>query len=117
MKIESYSFGNMKIDGKTYSNDLMIVDNEIRPDWYRDKGHSLASDDLKWIIEKAPEVLIVGSGKSGLMKVPQRTRDYLEQKGINYTIERTDQAVEVYNERLDSESRKEKVAGAFHLTC
>ena len=46
-RIERYSFGIIVIDGKTYTDDLIILpDGKILKPWWRQQGHQLTMDDL-----------------------------------------------------------------------
>jgi len=69
--IEDYSFGKIIINGKKYDSDLIIFKDHIYDSWWRKEGHNLCIDDIKEIIDIKPEVLIIGTGYFGLMKVPQ----------------------------------------------
>ncbi len=115
MKIESYSFGKMVIDGKVYTSDLIIYPERLNPSWWRKEGHGLSLEDLEDIIKERPDVLIIGTGYHGVMKVPERTIEFLKSSGIEVIVERTEKAVEIYN-KMESE-RSKKIVGAFHLTC
>jgi hypothetical protein len=110
--ITHYSFGKIIIDGKTYENDVILLNEKVISNWWRDRGHRLAKNDLKKVIEFNPDILIVGKGHSGNMTVPPN----LPQK-LDFQIEKydTSKAVEVYNEKI--KNNKKKIAGAFHLTC
>ncbi len=112
MNIESYSFGRMIIEGQVYTSDLIIVRNEIFPNWWRREGHSLHPEDLKLVVERKPKVLIIGTGAYGAMEVPFETEKFLEEKGIEVIWKPTAEAVELFND-LDLPDK----AGAFHLTC
>ncbi|WP_280956767.1 MTH938/NDUFAF3 family protein [Acetohalobium arabaticum] len=63
---------------------------------------------VKWL-------LILGTGKSGIMKVPQRLQTKLQELGIEVVIATTDDAVEIFNRRYDTDDQK--AAAGFHLTC
>lgn len=114
LKVESYSFGRMIIDGQNYRNDLMICGDEIKSNWVRKEGHLLKSDDLGWIVEKEPDLLIVGKGSSGRMKIEERTRSRLKERGIEVWSDKTDEAVDYFNSKQDG---GELVSAAYHLTC
>lgn len=116
MKVSSYSFGRMEIDGETVTNDLMIAGSEIKRGWRRKEGHSLRPEDLEWLMDKDPSILIIGTGNSGLMSVLKETESYLKEKGIEFKALRTKDAVREFNEKTEEEN-PERVAGAFHLTC
>jgi uncharacterized protein YprB with RNaseH-like and TPR domain len=111
--IESYSFGSITVDNKTYDKDLIILPGGVRPGWWRKKGHSLHSDDLQQVIEAGPSVLVIGTGNLGRMQVSQETIDYLAAHNIRAQVERTAVACERYN----ALARVEQAAAALHLTC
>ncbi len=111
--IESYSFGRITIDNNTYSSDLIILPDGVRPDWWRSTGHSLHKEDLQQVIEAAPTVLVIGTGNVGAMQVPQATLDYLAANNIRAEVLRTAAACERYNEL----AQREQAAAALHLTC
>jgi hypothetical protein len=113
MKIEHYSFGKITVDGQTYTSDVIIYPDKVNSSWWRKEGHNLHVDDLKDIIAAEPEVLIVGTGYFGVMKVPKGTISNLESKGIAVHVERSVKAVELFNKL----QRDKKVITALHLTC
>lgn len=111
--IDSYSFGNIAIDGKTYNQDVIIYPDHVEGSWWRKEGHSLLIEDLQDVIKSNPDVLIVGTGNSGLMKVPSHTKDHLEALGMKLIAQPTEQACRSYNGICKSQ----KVIAALHLTC
>lgn len=113
MKINSYSFGNIVIDGKVYTSDVIIFKDRVDSSWWRKEGHKLQIVDLDSIIIARPEVLIVGTGAYGVMKVPDETIDYVKSKGIELYIYKTPEAVKEFNKLQD----KKNVIAALHLTC
>lgn len=113
MNIESYSFGNISIDGRQYKSDVIIYPDKVDSSWWRKEGHKLQIADLTEVVNSRPEVLIIGTGYSGVMVVPEETISYLESKGIKVYIERTTKAVELFNKL----QKDRKVVAALHLTC
>lgn len=111
--IESYNFGQIIINGRKYIRDVIIFPDNVKDGWWRKEGHRLSLEDLKEVFEAKPEVLVIGTGYSGLMKVPQGVRDYVKSKNIELVVENTRHACQTYN-RL---CRSRKVVAAFHLTC
>ncbi len=112
--IDSYSFGSIVVEGKRYTHDIIVFPGKVKEEWWRKEGHSLSLEDLEEVIEFSPEILVVGTGYFGVMKVPEEVKEALERKGISVIVEKTKQAVETFN-RLLKEGKK--VVGAFHLTC
>ena len=114
MRVDSYSFGSMAVDGKTYEADLIVFPDRVRANWWRLQGHSLAPEDLKEVVDFQPELLIVGKGAQGCMDVPAATVKALEEKHIRVINANTDKACQLFNQELQ---KGKKVVAAFHLTC
>jgi hypothetical protein len=113
MKIDLYSFGKIIIKGKTYTSDVIIYPESVDSSWWRKEGHYLQPVDLDKALSAKPDLLIIGTGHSGVMVVPEETILFIKSKGIEILVERTEKAVELYN----SLSKARKVVAAFHLTC
>ena len=111
--IDSYDFGKIVIDGRRYTADLIVFSDRVRDGWWRKEGHRLHVKDLDEAVRYKPEVLIVGTGYSGLMKVPAETKEYVESKGIELIAQRTAEACKTFNRLVKSK----KVVAALHLTC
>jgi hypothetical protein len=116
MHIDSYQFGKIVIDGKSYDSDLIILGDEVKSDWWRKQGHSLAADDIKTILvaKAKPSVLVVGCGASGLMEIPNETRQALKKRNIQLEMHDSYKAVQKFNELTEAGVN---VAAALHLTC
>lgn len=112
--IEEYGFGKIVVAGIRYDKDLIIYQDKVVPNWWRRNGHELAAADIEKSVEEFnPSVIIVGSGKWGMLKVLPETKTYLENLNIGLVIERTGRAWKAYNKLLQNE----RPLGAFHLTC
>ena len=111
--IESYDFGRIVVDGKTYTADVIIYPDRVDGSWWRKEGHGLDPADLTEVVREKPEVLVVGTGYYGAMRVPPETREHLESQGIQVIVVRTTEAWQTYN-RL---GRDQKTVAALHLTC
>lgn len=51
MRINSYDFGVMTIDGVEYADDLVVSGNHVRPKWWRRAGHRLDREDIFDILQ------------------------------------------------------------------
>jgi hypothetical protein len=111
--IDSYDFGRIVVDGKACTSDVIIFPDRVKDNWWRKEGHALHIEDIESVIKENPEVLIVGTGKYGLLKVLPETKEFIESKGIELIVEPTDKACEMYNEI----SKDKKAVAALHLTC
>jgi len=114
MHIDSYRFGEMLVNGRSYSSDLIIFSDRIEDQWWRENGHLVRTEDLTEVLSTRPEVLVVGRGKLGAMKIPTETQNALDGAGIQLVHARTEEAVAVFNQIA---STGKNVVGAFHLTC
>lgn len=113
MRIDSYTFGRIVIDGQKFTKDVIIFPGRVFSPWRRRDGHGLHPADLEEVIKAAPGKIIIGTGASGMMKVPDSTIIFLQEKGIDVWTGLTDVAVAAFN---DEASGKAAVA-ALHLTC
>lgn len=112
-RIESYDFGEIVVDGETYTADVIITPAGVKPDWWRKEGHSLRPEDLEGILGPDIEVVIIGCGASGILTVPEDTRRWLEEQGVRLVALPTREACERYNEMAGSG----RVIAGLHLTC
>ena len=111
--IESYDFGKVVIDDRIYTSDVIVFPDRVRDNWWREEGHKISIEDLEEIFKEGPEVLVVGTGYSGLVEIPKKTADFVRSNGIRLIAEPTKRATEVYNEL----SKSKRVVAALHLTC
>lgn len=111
--IDSYSFGCITIDGQQYTADVIVYPDRVDARWWRREGHRLDPADLQEALAAQPEVLVVGTGCYGMMKVPPETAELVRQQGVELVAARTGEAVRQYNALASSR----RVVAALHLTC
>ncbi len=111
--IDSYKFGNIIVDGKKYTSDLIIFPDKIIDKWIRKKGHRLNPEDVNDIVKYNPDLLIIGKGAYGFMKIPTKTKDFLKSNNIDFIALKTKKACKKFNEL----SKEKNVVAAFHITC
>lgn len=111
--IDSYQFGIIVVSGKQYTSDVIIFPDRVKDSWWRKTGHQLCLDDIAEVLTENPEVLVVGTGASGLMKVLPEVRQVVDAQGIELIAEATDKACHTYNQLC----RSQRVVAALHLTC
>ncbi|HDP98138.1 MAG TPA: hypothetical protein ENN22_03015 [bacterium] len=112
--ISEYSFGRMVINDIPYQNDLIVFGDTVLDNWRRNSGHQLSVADIKNAVERFnPAVVVVGSGKFGMMKLLPETESFLISLQIRLIIQKTQHAVTTFNELRISD----RPMGAFHLTC
>ena len=111
--ISEYNFGRIVVNGKEYNSDLIILPDRIIDDWWRQQGHRLSVDDLREVMAADIDILVVGTGKLGAMKVPRETIEALAAENVEVRIAPTDQACEIFEQVC----RQQPTAAALHLTC
>lgn len=111
--INDYKFGHITIDDVEYTSDVKIFPDRVESHWWREHGHRLAISDIKDILEEHPDILIVGTGSAGVMKVPENVQKNIRDNGIELIIEHTGSACKSFNKL----SMNKYVVAALHLTC
>ncbi len=111
--IDSYQFGEIVIGGKKYSSDVIVSPDRVRDNWWRKIGHELCLEDIADVITENPEVLVVGTGASGLMKVLPEVKQVVQARGIKLIVEPTNKACNTYNQL----SHSQRVVATLHITC
>lgn len=112
--IDSYSFGQIVVDGKRYTNDIIIFPHRIKGNWWRKIGHRIDIEDLKEVFQERPEILVVGTGYFGFVKVPVEVKEHVNRNGIKLITQSTKEACNTFNSILKS---GKKVVAALHLAC
>lgn len=114
MSVESYSFGSMTVNGKKYNSDIIVYPDRVSSKWWRRNGHYLAPEDLDEVFDYRPDIVVVGQGAYGAMKIPDDTQKRMKEEGIELIAADTGTSVKRFNQELE---KGRKVVGAFHLTC
>ena len=112
--IDSYSFGQIVVNGTADTNDIKIIDESVIPEWWRKSGHTVAPEDVIDLVQSRPEIVVIGKGKPGFMSTSSEARRLFADHEITLLEEKTSQAIQTFN-RLHREGKK--VCAGFHLTC
>lgn len=112
IRIDGTSFGSITVDGKRCPHDVWIfADGSIRR---RDRDHEFTLDELDLLLDGKPELVVVGTGQSGCVRIDDDATREASRRGVNVIGDITPRALKLYNEAADA---KRRVAGAFHVTC
>ena len=116
--IAETSFGRITIDGWTYEHDVWILaDGEVKK---RKKklakrvygtSHRIGPEELAKLCQDPPDVLIIGAGQSALAELTDEGAEFLRERGIEWQVLPTPQALAAYNR---CPKRK---AALIHVTC
>jgi hypothetical protein len=113
MRIDDYRFGHVMVNGREYTDDVIIFPDHVESDWWRKSGHELGVADLSSVLDFKPRLLIVGTGNYGRMKLLPETTKRLHEIGCELIERKTTEACEIYNRRRGEEG----VVACLHLTC
>lgn len=117
VKFESTSFGEIIIDGKSYG-DVLVIGGKVIPrrrtflKRVYGTSHVIGKEEAEELLKGNPEVVIVGTGQSGLLEVSKEIRREIGQKA-KLTILRTPEAIREFNQI----SHDKKVNALIHTTC
>jgi hypothetical protein len=119
--IEEYRFGLVKINGKTFYHDIIVLWTGEVLEWRRKESHLIDVEDVEKAVGFNPDTIVVGIGESGVARVTGEAKKFINKKDIKLVIDKTEEAVKAFNIVCnDPEKEKEeqnKVIGLFHLTC
>jgi hypothetical protein len=113
--IDSTEFGSITVDGKTYHSDNFIVswDGEVRK-VHTAIRHLLGKSELDEVLKKEPELIVIGTGVSGLLEVSEEVRNTCKEKGIELVEMLSKEVIKKFNDALKQGKR---VVGFIHVTC
>ncbi|MHB0866100.1 MAG: Mth938-like domain-containing protein [Thermoleophilia bacterium] len=112
MFIQDYQFGRITIKGKEYTSDVVIYPDRVQNPWRCGRGHDLTIADFDEILQAKPGMLIIGTGRSGLLTVHADVMLQLKSAGVDVFAYRTADAVKLFN----SIPKCHVVVAALHLT-
>jgi hypothetical protein len=116
VRFEEHSFGSIRIDGVTYSHDLIIDRGKIRKrkktasKKFRDAyGHTPLSvaEEIPWRCRR----LVIGTGAGGGLPVMEEVEEEARRRKVDLLIAPTAEAIEVLNESMEGGN------AVLHVTC
>ena len=117
-KINSTSFGSIKIESKNFEHDIII-----RRDGRLEKrrknlskkiygtSHKISLAEAKYIYDKGARKIIVGTGQTGYVELSKKAKKFFEDKDCKTKLLPTPKAIMLWNKS------KGKVIAMFHVTC
>jgi hypothetical protein len=118
MRIDATEFGAITIDAKTYEHDVIIrLSGKVekrRKRLSKEKygtSHIVSKDEAKFVFEGGCELLIVGAGQDGNVRLSPEASAYFDNKHCHVIVQPTPEAIVSFNR-----SRDKKIA-LMHVTC
>jgi hypothetical protein len=118
MPIERTEFGSITIDGNTYEHDVVIRlsgkvakrQKKLSKKQYG-TSHIISKAEAKSVFEDGCDLLVIGAGQHGNVRLSPEATAYFEKKGCRVIIEPTPDAIRSFN------GSREKKVGLMHVTC
>ncbi len=121
MKIDSFSFGSIAVDGRKYKCDVLIhADGSTE----KRKGgllmfgsHRITKENVERLIhgKTKPDLIIIGLGTASAARVDEDAKKLALDQKIDLIELPSKEAVEKLNKEWESKDRK--VAALIHVTC
>lgn len=117
-KIQGTSFGSITVGKQVYPHDVLIrLNGQVKK---RKKklskaiygtSHMISLDEAQHIYQDDAELLIIGTGQNGMVKLSDEAASFLAEKNCNVKLLPTPKALEVWNQTEDA------AIAVFHVTC
>jgi len=116
MKIERFSFGSIRIDGKTYEHDVVIDRGKVskrkkKPSkrFRGDLGHTplSAEEAIPWKCRR----LVIGTGEEGALPILDPVKKEAKRRRVELVVLPTSAAID------ELRARSEKTNAILHVTC
>lgn len=116
-RITHISWGHMEVEGLGTGRDFKLYPGGGRAwNWRETNTHhvpGIQPADVEELLEHGSKVVVLSRGMHLALQTSSETVQLLRDKGIEFHIEETTAAVELYNRLAESEL----VGGLFHSTC
>lgn len=112
VEINSVKFGEITIDKKIYYSDMIVWwDGKIE---YREKSHEFGMSEFLRLLGRKPEMIVIGRGMSGVVKVLEEVEQTAKDKGVEIFKDLSPKAAEMFNGFV---ADKKHVVAVLHSTC
>ena len=112
-----YKFGHIRILGKDYDYDVEVRSSGEVLKWWRKESHVIDLEDIERTLNQKPEIIIIGTGAMGIAQITEKARKEIKEQGIELIVQKTGQAVKVFNELVKQKREEKNIIALFHLTC
>lgn len=110
-KIDNSYFGAIIVNGRKFDSDVILDwTGEIRS---RSGSHAFTKADFNDLMMRDPEVIVVGTGTAGNVKVDPAVEVAARLQGVELIARTTPQAVLEFNKHV----KRRKAVAVIHVTC
>jgi hypothetical protein len=115
--ITHFSWGRLEVEGGKRFKDAKLFPGGAREwDWSEtgtDHVPGIRPGDVEELLEHGAKIVVLSKGMNERLQVCSETLEMLRQRGIDFHVLQTEQAVDLYNKLRE----KEPVGALFHSTC
>jgi len=112
VRINSCKYGEMTIDRKTYYSDMVVYWSGEKE--FRKKSHIFGVEEAEGMLRKRPYGIVVGTGIEDMaLKIPEKTRDLIDQAGVRLFVDKTPNAIEIFNAFI---AAKKRIIAVIHTS-
>lgn len=117
--IDSTQFGEVVIDGRKYSQVLIIGDTVAERDYEKLKelfgtSHKIGDWETEALLKENPEIIVVGTGQDGKLEVDKDFLARVQEENVEILAAVTPEAIRIYNEKVKAGKR---VNALIHTSC
>ena len=96
--IDSFEFERVVIRGEEYKSDILISPDGKISNWDREEEHSIKSVDIEGVLSHKPDLIIIGTGTIGNLKLTEDVEPFLGEKNIEVIVNKSEKAIDVYRQ-------------------
>jgi polyphosphate kinase 2 (PPK2 family) len=111
--VDQFEYGSIVIDGQTYESNVIIFPDGAVEQWQPKGEPILGPKHVAKVIKAKPEVVVIGLGTVGNLRVHPKVEKRFQKAGIEVLAYRTRKASEIYKELRN----ERKVAAVLHITA
>ena len=115
--ITHFSWGRLEVEGGERFKDAKLFPGGVREwDWSKtgtDHVPGIRPADVEELLEHGAKVVVLSKGMNERLQVCSETLEMLKQRGIDFHMLQSKQAVDLYNKLRE----KEAVGALLHSTC
>lgn len=112
VSIQYVRFGEVKIDNHVFYSDMIVWwDGEKE---FVEKSHVLDMKMFARLLRKKPDVVIIGTGQQGMVRISDDVLHLAKRRGIKVFVDTSAKAADIFNGML---ATRKKAVAFIHTTC
>ena len=113
-KIDSTSFGQITVNGQTYTQDVIVMSDSRVEKTQTQIRHLISQKEFTQLMQENPDVIVIGLGQSSQMQISPDVISSADAAGIQLITKSTSAAITQFNKFIQ---QNKTVAAYMHVTC